>query len=339
MSMKAFRYERPATGAAAARSGREGSAALKAGGTDLLDRMKERIDEPDRLLALEHVQDASMRSIVATPDGGLHVGALLTLTQIAASKEVRGRFPALAEAAGRAASPQIRNRATLGGNLAQHTRCGYYRHESFPCLKRGHPTCPVLEDGAVQDTAAVFDNRPCASAHPSSVAPVVAALPATVVVDRGGKEPERVPIGSFFRTPERGRAGDTVLEPGDLIVAVEFAALPKDARTGYEEVRQKAAFDWALVSCAVVVEEDRSVAGRVVVKNATVRLGSVAPTPYAAAAAEKALVGNAFVEATARAAGDAAAEGATPLAGNAYKVELVRVAVRRALLQAMGRKR
>src|SRR5204862_7856305 len=116
-------------------------------------------------------------------EGGLlRIGALATLAAVAASKDVRDACPALGEAAEQAASPQLRNRATVGGNLCQHTRCGYYRHRSFPCFKRGDETCPVLHDGAVQESAGIFSNRPCASAHPSSLAPVLCAVDAYTVV-------------------------------------------------------------------------------------------------------------------------------------------------------------
>jgi len=177
--VKAFTFVRPETVVQAAAAAAEKGSVVKAGGVDLLDRMKERIDEPDRVVALGDVKDPALREIREDKDGFV-VGALVTLAQIAASDVVKRLCPALADAAGLAASPQIRQRATIAGNLAQHTRCGYYRHASFPCWKRGDDSCPVLADGGVQDTAAIFDNRPCASAHPSSLAPVLGACDAMV---------------------------------------------------------------------------------------------------------------------------------------------------------------
>ena len=333
--MKAFRFVRPTSYGTAVTSAASEGAVFKAGGMDLLDHMKERLDEPDSVVALAGVEEFKMRAIFDGDDGALEIGALVTLAELASSDGVSRLLPALTVAAHRAASPQIRNVATLGGNLCQHTRCGYYRHKSFPCVKRGDTTCPVLEDGAVQDTAGIFGNRPCASAHPASIPPVLAAADAVVVVLRG-KTVERIPFASFYRAPERGRASDTVLEPGDLVVAVEIPPAPADSNIAYEEVRQKAEFDWALVSCAVRVTQPK-VAGRIVVSDARVWLGSVAPTPYRAEAAEKALVGKTFSESVARAAGDAAASGATPLPGNEYKVDLVKVLVRRASMVAGGR--
>jgi xanthine dehydrogenase YagS FAD-binding subunit len=321
--VKAFAFVRPRS-LEEASSAVDATSVLKASGIDLLDRMKERVDEPSRVVALLDVP--GLRSIEAHDDR-IRIGALVTLAELAASDPVRRRLPSLAEAAGLAASPQLRHRATVGGNLAQHTRCGYYRHRSFPCFKRGDASCPVLADGAVQETAGVFGNGACASAHPSSLAPVFGTLDATVVVH--GKDGERrVPFEELWQEPVQGKASDTTLAPGDVIVAVE-SSWHSGARFGYHEVRQKAAFDWALVSAAVRVE-----GGDPAVNVARVWLGSVAPTPWRAKAAEKALFGSRWTEDLARGAATAAVEGATPLAGNAYKTRLVEVAVRRALLAA-----
>jgi xanthine dehydrogenase YagS FAD-binding subunit len=328
--VKAFRYDRPRTLDATARALAEGPALLKASGIDVLDRLKERVDEPDRVVALVDV--AGLDAIALGEGGVLRVGALTTLADVAANPDVRRLLPAVAHAAGEAASPQLRNRATLGGNLAQHTRCGYYRHRSFPCAKRGAPTCPVLAPGAVQETAGIFDNALCASAHPSSVAPAVGACGGAVVV-RGPAGERRLPLEGLYEPPRRGKASDTTLGPADVIVAVEFAPADRPSRSGFHEVRQRAAFDWALVSCAAGFD-----GGEVAVKTARVWLSAVAPYPLRSAAAEKALVGKPFSEALADAAGEAAAKGATPLPGSAYKVHLARVAVKRALMAAWERR-
>ncbi len=329
--MKAFRYARVARAGEAGERIRKG-ALLKAGGSDLLDRMKERLVTPDEIVALNEAPGPYLNTIAAVDDG-LRIGALVTLAKIAESKRVRARYPALADAASRAASPQIRHRATLGGNLCQHTRCGYYRLASFPCWKRGADACPVLADGAVQDTAGIFGNSACASAHPASLPPVLGALGARIVV-RGKKERDERPFRKLWRAPERGVTEDVALAPGEVIVAVTLPALADPASVAYEEVRQKAAFDWALVSCAARVVRDGDK-----VTAASIWLGSVAPTPHRAKAAEKALVGKAPSEAAIRKAADAAVEGATPLAGNGFKLDLVKVVVRRALLRATGRQR
>jgi xanthine dehydrogenase YagS FAD-binding subunit len=324
--MKAFTFVRPDSANAASEALFAKGSVLKAAGVDLLDRMKERIDEPDHVVWLGDVKDADMRRIdvIGDRNSSLRIGALVTIAEIAESRDVRKLFPALATAAGLAASPQIRQRATLAGNLLQHTRCGYYRHGSFPCFKRGDAACPVLDDVAVQDTAAIFSNRPCASAHPSSLAPVLAACHTSVWMWGG----DVIPFREFYGAPVRGRAADVALKPGAVVTHVDIEVPHVEiSPSAYEEVRQKSAFDWALASCCVVYDRG---AGNIVM-NPAVWLGSVAPTPWHAEAAEKALVGKTLDDATIAAAADAAVLGATPLPGNAYKVDLVKVVVRRAL--------
>jgi xanthine dehydrogenase YagS FAD-binding subunit len=321
--VKAFAFVRPTTVEEAAAALAAGGA-LKANGCDLLDRMKERVDEPERVVGLVDVE--GLRGIVAR-DAGVRIGAMTTLADLAASDVLRARLPTLAEAAGMAASPQIRHRATIGGNLAQHTRCGYYRHLSFPCWKRGADSCPVRGDGGVQETAGIFDNASCASASPSSLAPVLGSLRATLVL-RGERA---VPFEEAWARPAKGRRSDLAIEDRDLILAIE-CPWHAGARFGYEEIRQKAAFDWPLVTAAVRLE-----GGSPAVNAASIWLGGVAPTPWRAKVAETALFGARLTGDAIRAAAEAAAEGATPLAGNAYKVALVKVAVRRALERAVGR--
>lgn len=334
--MKAFTFVRPTTVAEAAQALAVKGSVIKAGGTDLLDRMKERIDEPERVVSLADVKELGVNGAIKGPGNEqLVLGASSTLALLAASDEVRKLAPALAEAAGLAASPQIRQRATLGGNLLQHTRCGYYRHASFPCWKRGDDACPVLTDGAVQDTAAIFGNRPCASAHPSSLAPVLAALDATIHATAAGGGTIDMNIvalfGAYYLGMTKGTRMETLLPEGGVLTSVTVPSVA-GRRAAYEEVRQKTAFDWALASACVRVDMDGAR-----VREASVFLGSVAPVPWNAAASEKALVGQPLTDETIRAAADAAVAGAKPLPGNAYKVELVKVVVRRALerLRAM----
>lgn len=325
--MKAFAYIRPRDTEQAAKALAETEGALiKASGIDLLDRMKERVDEPEVLVGLVDVE--AFDAIEVEEGGGIRIGAGTTLAQLAASPVVARFLPSLAHAAELAASPQLRTRATVGGNLGQHTRCGYYRHKSFPCLKRGGDHCPVQKPGGVQDTAAIFQNGTCASAHPSSLAPVFGSLDAVLQVRRGDAVRE-VPFAEAWAPPQAGRASDLVFDRQDLIEAVRVPERAEPQRLGFAEVRQMAAFDWALASCAVrlVADGDR-------ITEARVWLGSVAPTPLRAEAAEKALLGKAFTEARARAAGEAAVTTASPLPGNGYKVQLTKVVVRRALMQA-----
>jgi len=326
--VKAFQYQRAKTVEAAVVASAAAGAVLKANGIDLLDRMKERIDEPDRVVTLVDVP--GLDAIEKTEGGGVRIGAMATLAAVAASPLALPT--ALVVAASEAASPQLRNRATVGGNLCQHTRCGYYRVKTFDCVKRGVGGCPVLSPGAVQETNGIFGNDLCACAHPSSLAPVFGALGAKVVVRGTGGE-RRLSVAELYRPPVAGKASDTTLAPGDVITSIEIPATCP-GMTAFHEVRQRAAYDWALVSCAVALELD---ADGVVKEGAGIWLGAVAPFPMRAVAAEKALVGRKWNEASATAAASAAVTGATPLAGNAYKIELVKVAVRRALMAAGGK--
>ena len=325
--MKAFALVRPTSPEAASASLVEGGAvALKANGVDLLDRLKERVAEPDRVVSLVDVPGLDR---VLFMDGGIQIGALCTLRTLSEHAEVRQWLPSLAKAAGLAASPQLRRRATVGGNLGQHTRCGYYRHLSFKCWKRGDDACPVRAETGVQETAGIFGNGSCASAHPSSLAPVLGSLSAVVHVV-GPKGARTLPVPELWAAPQRGRPGDLALDPAEVITHVVVPRAPGQTGDAYEEVRVKAAFDWALVSAAVRIQ------GKVWAAGGSIWLGSVAPTPYRAAKAEALLQGE-VTPALAERVGAAAAEDATPLPGNAYKVQLVRVAVKRAVLEASGR--
>ncbi len=328
--MKAFRYDRPTTAEGAVRALGGGGAILKANGIDVLDRLKERVDEPDRVVTLIDVPGLDRVEKTAT---GVRLGAMVTLATLAASPDVVAASPALAEVAGWAASPALRNRATLGGNLGQHTRCGYYRLKSFPCFKRGDSICPVRIDGGVQENAGIFDNAPCACAHPSSLAPVLGAAGATVRVLGAGGE-RVVPLAGIYGPVKQGQATDLSLAPDDVVLGVDVPALrPGVDREGAYEVRQKAAFDWALVTCAVRFAVEGGT-----VRSASVWMGSVAPSPWRSPTAEQAIVGKPFTPATVAAAADAAVVGAAPLAGTAYKLDLVRTSVRRAFAAAAERK-
>ncbi len=328
--MKAFRFVRPSNGREAADLlASTKNALVHAGGVDLLDRMKERVDEPDVLVSLCDAK--GLDQIRVEEDGGIWIGARVTLAQLADEATCRRFLPTLSEAAGLAASPQLRHRATVGGNLAQHTRCGYYRHASFPCLKRGGDSCPVRAEGGVQDTAGIFGNRDCASAHPSSLAPVFGSLDAEIVV-RDAKGERLVPFAGFWANPAKGRASDTRLRPGEVIEGVRIP--PRDTKqfVGYAEIRQKKAFDWALVSCAVRYETDGEK-----VTSASVWFGSLAPVPMRSVAAEEALVGTVCSDKSAAEAGARTMASATPLAGSKYKVALGKVALKRALAAARER--
>ena len=293
-------------------------AVAKAGGIDLIDHLKEHLVEPPRLVDLKSVPGLSQ--IAVDKDGSLRIGALATLAQVAGHAGVKASHPALARACGEAASPQVRNVATLGGNLLQRPRCWYYRLESYKCFKKGGDTCFAV--AGENRYHVLFGGGPAFAPHPSNAAVPLVAYGASFVLD-GPKGGRVVPAGDFFLLPAQDPTRENALQPGELLkeVRVPSAAGWKSA---YYEVRERQAFDWPLVSAAIAL---KSAGG--VVKEARVVLGQVATIPWRSETAEKALVGKPVNAASAEAAGKAAVEGAQPMTDNGYKVELLATLVRR----------
>lgn len=326
--MKAFEYVDVQSAADAVKHLPEGASResygrevyLKAGGIDLIDQMKERMIEPDRLVNLRGAE-ASMRYIQSGADGTLRVGALATLTQIGRDEGVRRLFPGLARAAASAATPQIRNVATAGGNLTQRPRCWYFRAKEFVCLKKGGDIC-FAKEGENQYHA-IFGSGPSYIVHPSNLAlPLVAAEGELVVLGRKGER--TIAARDFFVMPDEDVMNENVLGTDELITELRFPAGLESS--DYYELREKLSYDWPLVSAATARTKN---GWRVV-------LGAVAPVPWRAEAAEAVLGNSDLTPELAAAAGEAAAEGATPLRYNSYKVDLIKVAVKRSLLKAAG---
>jgi xanthine dehydrogenase YagS FAD-binding subunit len=320
--MKAFELARPRSLEEARELlGQKKDAVFKAGGIDLLDHLKEHLLEPARVVDLRAVP--GLDKIEALPDGGLRIGPLTTLSKVAAHQGVRKTHAALAQACGEAASPQIRNVATLGGNLLQRPRCWYYRLESYKCLKKGGDVCFAVN--GENRYHVIFGGGPSYAPHPSNAAVALVALNASLVLE-SDKGPRTVPAGEFFTPPARDPERENLLAPGELLTEIRVPPAGA-ARSAYDEVRERAAFDWPLVSVAAAVRlEGGSVA------EARIVLGAVAPIPWRSTRAEQALIGKALNEASARAAAQAAVVGAAPLSDNGYKVGLVQTLVRRTLL-------
>jgi len=298
---------------------------VKAGGIDLLDLMKEGLLAPTRVTSLSGV--AGLSAIEPQDGGGLRIGALVTLARLASDANVRKVYPALADAAANSASPEIRNAATLGGNLLQRPRCWYFRATQHRCLRKGGGHCYAI-DGENQYHA-IFDNRFCAIVHPSTSATALVALGAEVeLVDVDGAT-RRLALEDFFVGPDKDVQRENDLRPREILTAV---LLPSAAglRTAHLKLSQKLSFDWPLVDVAVALDLGPDGACR----RASIVLGAVAPTPRRARAAEDALVGKIVDARSAAAAGRAALEGATPLSRNAYKAPMLEALVRRAALQA-----
>lgn len=305
-------------------AGEEAEAAALAGGTDLLGMMKERLVTPRRVVSLGSIP--GLGGVEATEKGGLRIGALAGLERLRTHPAVSGKYPVLAQALGTVATPQIRNMATLGGNLCQRPRCWYFRGRAFHCRRKEGDTC----------FAAVGENRghailggyACFITHPSDAAPALIALDATVHLE--GPEGRRsLPLEEFFIGPEEDILRENVLGPGELLASVELPPPAPSTSSRYVKITQRGAWDFALASAAVRLDMDGERC-----REARICLGGVAPVPWRAREAESRLAGRKPGEGAAARAAAAAVEGATPLSQNAYKIRLAETAVRRAVLEA-----
>jgi xanthine dehydrogenase YagS FAD-binding subunit len=312
--MRPFAYER-AEDAAGAIALAGPDARYLAGGTNLVDLMKLEVETPQRLVDIRGLAE---RAIEPTDGGGLRIGALATNSELAADRVVRERYPLLAAALLAGASGQLRNLATVGGNLLQRTRCSYFQDVTKPCNKRLPGSgCPARA-GDHRNHAILGSSEACVATHPSDMAVALAAIGATVhVAGRGGAR--TVPIPGLHRLPGGEPERDTVLEDGELITAVELPPLPMAARSAYRKVRDRASYAFAVVSVAVAADvRDGTVA------DCRIALGGVAHVPWRAARAEEALRGQRAGEEAFRAAAEAELAEARPLRENAFKVALAR---------------
>jgi xanthine dehydrogenase YagS FAD-binding subunit len=327
--MKNFVYYRPktATEAVSILATKWGFSEVLAGGTDLLDLQKEYVAQPLKVVSLGAIPQLVG---IKMGDGKVVIGAATKLADIAASEDLRKAMPALTVAAGDIGGPQIRNMGTLGGNLCQRNRCWYFRDEHTTCLLRGGGKCFAL-DGENRYHAIFTQGHTCVIVHPSTLAPGLLVLGAVAEV-QGVKEKRQIPLAKFFQAPRSAEEREHVLAPNELVLSVTIPS--EGLKNASYEVRHKQAYDWPLVQAAVAFKLDGNKAGDV-----RISLGHVAPTPLLSEEAAKALEGKEISEESATAAGRAAAEGAKPLAQNGYKVKLVEVAVKRAILTAAGMKK
>jgi xanthine dehydrogenase YagS FAD-binding subunit len=323
--MRAFEYASPDTKEQAVellgKSFRR--AEILAGGTDLLSLMKDDVVAPKILVNIKGI--AGLDGITFTRSGALRIGALATIQELLDNSLVRRNYPAIAQAAEGITSPQIRSMGTVGGDLCQRPRCWYYR-AGFGLLAKDEKGESLVTKGDNRYHAILGNAGPAYFVNPSSLAPALIALGATARIF-GVKGEREVPLENFFTTPKSNDDREYDLRPNDLLTEIMIPA-PSGKSATYE-VRQKEALDWPLAAASVVLQ----MAGGQV-KSARVVLGHVAPVPWPSPEAEQALVGKAISEEVAAAAGAAAVEKATSLSGNKYKIQLARVAVKRAVLAA-----
>ena len=326
--MRPFQYERAAdpAGAIATLAARP-DAVFLGGGTNLVDLMKLGVATP-RLLV--DVSRLPLDRVETLPGGRVRIGAAVRNSDLAAHPIIRRAYPVLSQALLAGASGQLRNLATVGGNLMQRTRCVYFQDVTKPCNKRQPGSgCPARA-GHHRDLAILGTSDACVATHPSDMAVAMAALDAAVHV-QGPRGPRVVSVNELHRLPGDDPRRDTVLEHGELITAVELPALPLAARSRYRKVRDRASYAFALVSLASAIHVEDGV-----VRDVRVAFGGVGPRPWRAWRAEAALRGGPATEAAFRAAAEAELAEARPLPDNAFKVPLARNLLVRTLLDQAG---
>jgi xanthine dehydrogenase YagS FAD-binding subunit len=299
---------------------------VMAGGMDSFDWLKDRTKRTDAVIELSQVEELKG---IREMDGGLEIGAMTTLTDVAENPLVRERFGLLAEAAGLVASPQIRNQGTLGGNISQDTRCWYYR-AGWTCYRAGGNTCYADTPSAVNREHAILHASRCVAVNPSDTAPALVALDAQMVIRNGDKE-RVVEAVDYFVGPEVDIRHMTVLEPGDLLTAVRIPATWAGSRFYFEKVRDRNVWDFPLVNVASAVKES---GGRI--QDLRVVVGAVAARPLRLVSVERALTGQLLGAESIARAGELAVDGARPLRFNGYKVPLMRNLVQRAVRGAQA---
>jgi xanthine dehydrogenase YagS FAD-binding subunit len=310
----------------AALSQLNGGAVVKAGGVDLLDLMKSGLIAPSRLVNIRNI--SGMNGIQSTPDG-LKIGALTTLAEISENPEIKSQYAILSDACGHAATPHIRNMATLGGNLLQQNRCWYFRSDDFACLKKGKDVCFAFD--GLNQYHAIFDNGTCPSVAPSSAAVALLGLNANVELSSAKRGKRTVALKDFYVKPEVNPMTRTVIQPDELLTAVTVPKPASGTRSAYQKYGDKKSFDWAIADAGVVLEMNGNIC-----RKAAIVMGAASPVVRRSPEAEAVLQGKPITEETARAAGKAAMQGAQPLSMNGYKVQLFPVAIYRTILLAAG---
>jgi xanthine dehydrogenase YagS FAD-binding subunit len=304
-----------------------GETEILAGGTDLVTSLKQGITAPKRVVSLRNIKD--LRGI---DDGrrGLRIGSMTTLGEIAEDKMVKEVFPALVTAINGIGSAQIVSTGTLGGDLCQRPRCWYFRNGMGLFGQQGETS--LVRDGDNRFHAIFGTDGPALFVNASSLGPVLVALGATISAAGNDGKKRDIPAAEFFKAPKSDSERETVLRPNEIVTAITIPSRnPKELANATYEVRHRHGLDWPYVTASIAYQLQKGV-----ITNPQIVLGHVAATPWIAKAAAQALAGKNIDETTAKQCGDLAAEGAKPLSGNAYKVQLVKTAVKRAILATAG---
>jgi xanthine dehydrogenase YagS FAD-binding subunit len=326
--MRAFEYVSPTSKEQVATLLGE-NAAILAGGTDLLALMKDDVVTPARLVNIKDI--AILRGISYSQATGLRIGALATIAELVEAKSELRSYPALVEAASEAASPQIRNLATVGGNMCQRPRCWYFRNGMglLPTTSDGKS---MVVEGDNRYSAILGNDGPAYFVSPSTIAPVLIAYGARIRLysaKAAGSGVRELPLEKFFVIPKSANELEHDLRPGEMVMDIVVPSPAQNLKVANYEVRQKAAFDWPLATATVALQMNGSS-----VSQARVVLGHVAPVPWLSLEAAQELTGKTISDETAKAAAEAALAEAKPLRQNKYKITLAKVAVKRAILNA-----
>jgi xanthine dehydrogenase YagS FAD-binding subunit len=298
-----------------------GDARIHAGGTDLLGCLHDGIFASGTIVSLHDIHE--LRGIERTADGGLRIGAMTTITEVATNIHVLSHYNGLAQAASEVAIPQLRNQGTLGGNLCQRPRCWYYRGD-FDCAKKGGDTCFAFAGENAYH--AIFGGGPCFIVHPSDTAPMLMALGALVRIT-GPNGNRSIAIEDFFVLPNKDVTKETALEKGEIVTEILLPTPDTGLRSSYLKIRERGGWDFALAGVALAIR----LAGERIVESRVVFSG-VAPVPWRSQATEESIHGQPINAQTASRAAAAAIEGAMPLAQNGYKLPLLQGAVEESLL-------
>jgi xanthine dehydrogenase YagS FAD-binding subunit len=327
--MIAFDYIAAADLDAAVRDGSATATRFIAGGTNLVDLMKLGVENPSRVVDLNTLRrrDDSLALVSELPNGGLRLGALAHMSDVAWDARVTARFPLVSQALLLGASGQLRNMATMGGNVLQRTRCPYFRDTAMPCNKREPGSgCSALH-GINRSHAILGTSDRCIATHPSDLAVALVALDATVNV-RGTSGVRTIRFADLHTLPGQHPERETILHPGDVITSIDLPAVPFAQKSMYLKVRDRASFAFALASAAVALDVRAGT-----IRDARIGLGGIATKPWRSAQAEHALIGKPATRPTFIAAANAALAGATPHKDNAFKVELAKRTLVRALTE------
>ncbi|MCX4856265.1 FAD binding domain-containing protein [Streptomyces canus] len=326
--MHPFSYTRVSDTREALNAGRSGGRYI-AGGTTLVDLMRETVERPETLVDITALP---LSEITVTERGGLRIGALVTMSEAAAHAKVRTLYPVVSEALELSASAQLRNMATIGGNIMQRTRCTYFRDVTADCNKREPGSGCAALHGVNRTHAILGTSDACVATHPSDAAVAFAALEARVHL-LGPDGTRHIPFADFLLRPGSTPQHEQALHQGELITAVEIPALPRPLKSGYLKVRDRQSYEFALMSAAVALH----VRGGVI-REAKVAAGGVGTVPWKLPAVEQHLLGERPSEALWSAAAAKAADGARPLQHNRFKVELLKRTVERQLRVVGGTK-